>query len=843
MDLVASCKEKLAYFRIKELKDVLSQLGLSKQGKKQDLVERILAILSDEQVARLWSKKDVVAREKVAKLVNDTYRRMQASGASDLASKGQVSSDISNARVKEEPENSFKPKIKVRCICGSSLETESMIQCEDLRCHVWEHVGCVIIPEKPMGGNSPLPDSFYCEICRLTRADPFWLTVAHPLFPVRLTTTNIPTDGTNPIQSVDRTFQITRTDKDLLVKQEYDVQAWCMLLNDKVLFRMQWPQYAELQVNGVPVRAINRPGSQLLGANGRDDGPVITPCIRDGINKISLSGCDSRSFCLGVRLVKRKTLQQVLNMIPEEAKGEPFDDALARVRRCIGGGAGNDNADSDSDIEVVADFFGVNLRCPMSGSRMKVAGRFKPCVHMGCFDLEVFVELNQRSRKAGIWQCPICLKNYSLEHMIVDPYFNRITSKMRHCDEEFTEIEIKPDGSWRGKFKSESERRELGQLSQWHEPDGSLYPTVNEIKPKMEMLTPVKQEGCADGPTPLRLGIRKNRNGVWEVSKPSNGGLSSSNREEKQNIIPMSSSATGSGRDGDDPSVNQDAVGAFDFGNNGMELDSLSMDVDSGYNSNKNHQQEAAPSNNDVIVLSDSDEENDVVITGGPVYNENQADGSGVNFSLHSYNEDPHTVVGGNSGLGLFTNDEDDYDMRLWQLSSETQGGPGFQLFASDADVSEGLVGLQPGPLNCDPVSDTSMPSIPMVPESVGRSEADANGGLVDNPLAFSRDDPSLQIFLPTRPETSAQSDFRNQAEVSNGIHSDDWISLRLGDHGETIGANGVNQNNQGSAREDDLDTLSETASLLMGMNDNRQEKASRQRSESPFLIPRQKRS
>lgn len=33
---------------------------------------------------------------------------------------------------------------------------------------------------------------------------------------------------------------------------------------------------------------------------------------------------------------------------------------------------------------------------------MKVAGRFKPCVHMGCFDLEVFVELNQRSRKAGI---------------------------------------------------------------------------------------------------------------------------------------------------------------------------------------------------------------------------------------------------------------------------------------------------------------------------------------------------------------------------------------------------------------------------------------------------------
>lgn len=27
---------------------------------------------------------------------------------------------------------------------------------------------------------------------------------------------------------------------------------------------------------GMPVRAINRPGSQLLGANGRDDGPIVS---------------------------------------------------------------------------------------------------------------------------------------------------------------------------------------------------------------------------------------------------------------------------------------------------------------------------------------------------------------------------------------------------------------------------------------------------------------------------------------------------------------------------------------------------------------------------------------
>jgi E3 SUMO-protein ligase PIAS1 len=53
-------------------------------------------------------------------------------------------------------------------------------------------------------------------------------------------------------------------------------------------------------------------------------------------------------------------------LVPSEQDGEKFDDALARVRRCVGGGTEANNADSDSDIEVVADSVSVNLRCPVS---------------------------------------------------------------------------------------------------------------------------------------------------------------------------------------------------------------------------------------------------------------------------------------------------------------------------------------------------------------------------------------------------------------------------------------------------------------------------------------------
>ncbi|XP_038694829.1 E3 SUMO-protein ligase SIZ1-like isoform X1 [Tripterygium wilfordii] len=852
MDLVAGCKDKLTHFRIKELKNVLTQLGLSKQGKKQDLIDRILATLSDEQVSRMWPKKGTAGKEAVAKLVDDIYRKMQVSGATDLASKSQGASDSSNVKVKGEVDDPYQSDTKVRCPCGSSLETESMIKCEDPRCHVWQHIGCVIIPEKPMEGGAQIPDLFYCEICRLSRADPFWVTVANPLYPVKLTTTNTPTDGTNPVQSVEKTFHLTRADKDLLSKQEYDVQAWCMLLNDKVSFRMQWPQYADLQINGVPVRAINRPGSQLLGANGRDDAPIITPCTKDGINKISLTGCDTRIFCLGVRIVKRRTVQQILNSIPKESDGEHFQDALARVVRCVGGGtAAGDDADSDSDIEVVADSFAVNLRCPMSGSRMKVAGRFKPCVHMGCFDLEVFVELNQRSRK---WQCPICLKNYSLEYIIIDPYFNRITSKMRHCGEDVAEIEVKPDGSWRAKTRNESERRELRELAQWHTPDGALCVPTDELKTKVEMSKPIKQEGISEGHTGLKLGIRRNRNGIWEVSKPEDMNASSSgflNHEQK--VIPMSSSATGSGRDGEDPSVNQDGGENIDFLSNGIELDSLPLNLDSAYGFTDRNPSVAAV-DAEVIVLSDSDDENDIV------YNNNQTDAGGTNFSVppsgiaDPYSEDPSLGAGANSCMGLYSANDDEFGMPLWPLPPGTQSGPGFQLFSSEAD---GLVDLQHGSIGCPPsmngyslAPETTLGSAPLVPDSsVGQTDTDINDGLVDNPLAFGGDDPSLQIFLPTRPSNaSLQTGFRGQPDVSNGIRTDDWISLRLGGgtsggHGELPIANGVNSRQQMPIREGAMDSLAETASLLLGMNDGRNEKASQHGSDSPFSFPRQKRS
>lgn len=64
---------------------------------------------------------------------------------------------------------------------------------------------------------------------------------------------------------------------------------------------------------------------------------------------------------------------KVVSIIPSERDGEPFEEAMARVRRCINGGGGQglgaDGDGSDSDLEVVAESISVNLRCPVSAMR------------------------------------------------------------------------------------------------------------------------------------------------------------------------------------------------------------------------------------------------------------------------------------------------------------------------------------------------------------------------------------------------------------------------------------------------------------------------------------------
>ncbi|XP_047055123.1 E3 SUMO-protein ligase SIZ1-like [Lolium rigidum] len=194
-DLASTCKDKLAYFRIKELKDVLIHLALPKHGKKQDLVDRILTLVSDDQGQ--WhfgrGKKNVPSKETVAGVVDDIYRKMQVHGPPDLFPQRQVAPDFSYLKHQKEQEHpGHLVANNSRCVCGQTFLLGNLVKCED--CQGQQHVDCVQIPEKPTG-RPEVPAHFYCQLCRLKRADPYWVTTGNPLPPVRLMFSNVANDG------------------------------------------------------------------------------------------------------------------------------------------------------------------------------------------------------------------------------------------------------------------------------------------------------------------------------------------------------------------------------------------------------------------------------------------------------------------------------------------------------------------------------------------------------------------------------------------------------------------------------------------------------------------------
>ncbi|XP_048494928.1 E3 SUMO-protein ligase SIZ1 isoform X3 [Beta vulgaris subsp. vulgaris] len=731
--------------------------------------------------------------------------------------KKQNSSSSSRMQPKEEAEESLELEKKIRCPCGSEVPCGGqLVQCVDPDCNVWQHNSCVIVPEKPTE-KMPIPTLFLCETCRVKRADPFWATMAHTLYPVKLGSSTLPVDGTNPHVTVEKSFKLTRADRDLLHKTEYDIQVWCMLFNDGVPFRMQWPLHADLQVNGVAVRTVSRAASQILGANGRDDGAKITLYVMEGVNKISLSCVDARTFCFGVRLVRRRTLEQVLSMIPKESDGEPFEDAVARVQRCIGGGITTGNDDSDSDLEVIADSITVNLRCPMSGSRMRTAGRFRACAHMGCFDLETFVGLNERSRK---WQCPICLKNYCLEDIIIDPFFNLILKKMQSCGEEINEIDMRPDGYWRIK-----KAREVGDLAQWHCPDGSIQVPSKSL---------TAQENVLECNT-SKLGMQND-----VVDWHAEGHESNEVKNVEHNIITMSSTTTGDVQDDGDPSINQD-VEQYGVSENEPEISSGMPNFDQAYGSN--NQNSNLPSGSaDIIILSDS-EDDDVSLVhpeSFPVVCHTKNEGCLVTSPEEMLSSYP--PVASDEGPRVFSANAGDFLVSQSPTTSNLPGGSGFDMFdTSGSLLDEHNPTPYVGPIECVLTTDSTIDHVHHVIDSYN-----PHNNSFDHQFA------SANGNIPLEALVSCPSVSTNELPIINSSPVEDWIALKTGAsaneslrsngeaHHESAGENGPNLYNQFRSGEDSMLQRTHGES---GPGSGSNVTADKKRSDGPFTFPRQQRS
>eukprot|EP00798_Chlamydomonas_sp_ICE-L_P025202 gene25202-10843_t len=224
------------------------------------------------------------------------------------------------------------------------------------------------------------------------------------------------------VQVAERTFSLPASTLDLIKRKplEYKLQVACLQLDDTVPFRVHWPLNADLSVNSMQYRPYSRSRALKIGANQRDEAANINLLVKAVNNRLSIQCADGRLFVLMLQLSKKRTPAEVAALM----KAPPsLEAALTAVKQQHGGG-------DDDDIEMGNAV--QSLRCPLTGSRMKIPVKFSDVKGVACFDLDGFLSLVERSRK---WQCPHSMLDFCVENLQVDSYTRCILHHLqKHSD-------------------------------------------------------------------------------------------------------------------------------------------------------------------------------------------------------------------------------------------------------------------------------------------------------------------------------------------------------------------------------------------------------------------------
>ena len=81
---------------------------------------------------------------------------------------------------------------------------------------------------------------------------------------------------------------------------------------------------------------------------------------------------------------------------------------------------------SSEDVQVSSNI--VSLRCPLTGSRVKRAGRFMGVDALAGFDLDAFLEMAARTRK---WQCPVTMRHSCVQQLQNDAFLQGIVDRLQ----------------------------------------------------------------------------------------------------------------------------------------------------------------------------------------------------------------------------------------------------------------------------------------------------------------------------------------------------------------------------------------------------------------------------
>ncbi|TFK41216.1 PINIT domain-containing protein [Crucibulum laeve] len=94
------------------------------------------------------------------------------------------------------------------------------------------------------------------------------------------------------------------------------------------------------------------------------------------------------------------------------------------------------------DDDIIAGPQKMSLKCPLSFMRVNTPCRSSKCVHSQCFDATSWYSMMEQTTT---WLCPVCERTLDYKDLIIDGYFNEILTQ---TPESVEDVMVEADGEW-----------------------------------------------------------------------------------------------------------------------------------------------------------------------------------------------------------------------------------------------------------------------------------------------------------------------------------------------------------------------------------------------------------
>ncbi|KAH9982666.1 PINIT domain-containing protein [Lactifluus volemus] len=205
---------------------------------------------------------------------------------------------------------------------------------------------------------------------------------------------------------------------------------------------IEFPPTCEIRVNQVQITASTK---GLKKKPGTAPPALLGKSVRESIghqNRIEMVYVNSQTnsnqappppkkYYIVVMLVQVTTVNQLIEKV-KKGKFKSREDVLTQRKQAV----------KVEEDDIVAGPQKTSLKCPLSYGRIKTPCRSSQCVHVQCFDALSWYSLNEQTTT---WSCPICERSINPEELIVDGYFNSI---LESTPDTVEDVIVEADGEW-----------------------------------------------------------------------------------------------------------------------------------------------------------------------------------------------------------------------------------------------------------------------------------------------------------------------------------------------------------------------------------------------------------